>query len=150
MTKIDRQLHNLGITPPNETCTQKNRYSNSLCGIAKINQQLFSLEFIGLFTNVLTSNPFFPTNSISLRQTKAAFLYLAEASFKDIAKVLEDKQPINPCIVIPKHYHQFLPAFNIIIANTLFLYRECDYSIKLKPGIILLFSLLYNMLVKEL
>jgi hypothetical protein len=34
--KIDRRLYNLGIVPPNETCTQKNRYSNSLYSIAKI------------------------------------------------------------------------------------------------------------------
>jgi hypothetical protein len=68
-------------------------------------QQLFSLEFIGLFTSVLTSNPFFFTNFTSFRQTQAASLYLAKAFFKDITKALEDKQPINLCTVLPKYYH---------------------------------------------
>jgi hypothetical protein len=144
--KIDRRLYNLGTTPPNKTYTQKNRYSDSLCGIAKMDQQLSSLKSTGPFT----SNPFFPTNSTSLRQTQAAFLYLAGASLEDIAKALEDKQPINPCTVLPKHYHQFLSVFNITVANTLPSHRECDYSIELKPGIILPFGLLYNMSVKEL
>jgi hypothetical protein len=63
---------------------------------------------------------------------------------------LEDKQPINLYTVLPKHYHQFLLVFNITAANTLPPYRKCDYSIELKPGTILPFGLLYNMLVKEL
>jgi hypothetical protein len=67
--KIDRWLHNLGIILSNKTYTQKNRYSDSLCGIAKIDQQLFSFEFIGLFTSVPANNPFFPINFTSLRQT---------------------------------------------------------------------------------
>jgi hypothetical protein len=67
--KINRRLYDLGTAPPNETCTQKNRYSDGLCGIAKMDQQLSSLESTGLFTNVPTSNPFFPTNFTYLRQT---------------------------------------------------------------------------------
>jgi hypothetical protein len=63
--EIDRQLYNLSTAPPNETCTQKNRYSDGLCGITKIDQQLSSLKSTGPFT----SNPSFPTNSTSLRQT---------------------------------------------------------------------------------
>jgi hypothetical protein len=63
---------------------------------------------------------------------------------------LEDKQPINPYTVLPEHYYQFLPAFNITAANTLPPHRKCDYSIELKLGTILPFGLLYNMLVKEL
>jgi hypothetical protein len=70
-----------------------------------MDQQLFSLESTGLFTSDLTNNPSFPTNFTSLRQTQAASLYLTEAFFKDIAKALKDKQPINPCIVLPEHYH---------------------------------------------
>jgi hypothetical protein len=111
-----------------------------------MNQQLFSLKFISPFTN----NPSFPINFTSLRQTQAASLYFAEASLKNIAKALEDKQPIDPCIILLKHYHQFFPAFNITTVNTLPPHHKCDHSIKLKPGTILLFSLLYNMLVKEL
>jgi hypothetical protein len=34
--KIDRWLYDLGTAPPNETCTQKNCYSDGLCGIAKM------------------------------------------------------------------------------------------------------------------
>jgi hypothetical protein len=34
--EIDRWLYDLGTALPNETCTQKNRYSDGLCGIAKI------------------------------------------------------------------------------------------------------------------
>jgi hypothetical protein len=63
--KINRRLYNLDTVPPNKTCTQKNRYSDGLYSIAKMDQQLFSLEFTGPFTN----NPFFPTNFTSLRQT---------------------------------------------------------------------------------
>jgi hypothetical protein len=103
--KINRRLYNLGTVPPNEPCTQKNRYSDGLYIIAKIDQQLFSLESTSLFTSVTTSNLFFPTNFTSLRQTQAASLYLTGASLKDIAKALEDKQPINPCTVLLKHYH---------------------------------------------
>jgi hypothetical protein len=49
-----------------------------------------------------------------------------------------------------EHYYQFFFAFNITTINTLPSYYKYDYSIELKLGIILLFSLLYNMLVKEL
>jgi hypothetical protein len=115
-----------------------------------MDQQLSSLEFTGLFTSVLTNNPFFSTNFTFLRQTQAASLYLTEASLKNIAKALKDKQPINLCTVLLEHYHQFFPAFNITAANTLPSHHKCDYSIELKPGTILLFSLLYNMSVKEL
>jgi hypothetical protein len=34
--KIDRRLYDLGTVPPNKTCTQKNRYSDGLYNIAKI------------------------------------------------------------------------------------------------------------------
>jgi hypothetical protein len=85
--KIDRWLYNLGTVSLNKTCTQKNCYSDGLYNIAKIDQQLSSLEFIGLFTNNLS----FSINSTSLRQTQAASLYLAKASLEDIAKALEDK-----------------------------------------------------------
>jgi hypothetical protein len=115
-----------------------------------MDQQLSSLKSTGLFTSVPTSNPFFPTNFTSLRQTQAASLYLVRASLEDIAKALEDKQPIDPCTVLPEHYHQFFPVFNITAANTLPPYRKCDYSIELKPGTIPPFGLLYNMSVKEL
>jgi hypothetical protein len=63
---------------------------------------------------------------------------------------LKDKQPINSYTVLLKHYHQFLLVFNITIAKTLLFYRKYNYSIKLKPGTISLFGLLYNMLIKEL
>jgi hypothetical protein len=85
--KINHQLYDLGTALPNKTCTQKNCYSDSLCDIAKIDQQLSSLKFTGLFTN----NFSFLTNSTSLRQTQAAFLYCIGASLKNIAKVLKDK-----------------------------------------------------------
>jgi hypothetical protein len=39
--KIDRRLYNLGTALSDKTYTQKNRYSDGLYGIAKINQQLF-------------------------------------------------------------------------------------------------------------
>jgi hypothetical protein len=148
--KINCWLYNLGTILLNETCTQKNRYNNSLHSIAKINQQLFSFESIGLFTSVPASNPSFPINFTSLRQTQAAFLYLIRASFKNIAKALKNKQPINPCTVLLKYYHQFLFAFNVTIVNTLPSYYNCNYNIKLKPGTISLFSLLYNILIKKL
>jgi hypothetical protein len=35
--EINRQLYDLSTASPNETCTQKNRYSDSLYSIAKIN-----------------------------------------------------------------------------------------------------------------
>jgi hypothetical protein len=34
--EIDRRLYDLGTASPNETCTQKNRYSDGLYGIAKM------------------------------------------------------------------------------------------------------------------
>jgi hypothetical protein len=34
--EINRWLYDLSTAPPNETYTQKNRYSDSLCGIAKM------------------------------------------------------------------------------------------------------------------
>jgi hypothetical protein len=34
--EIDRRLYDLGTAPPNKTCTQKNRYSDGLYSIAKI------------------------------------------------------------------------------------------------------------------
>ena len=69
---------------------------------------------------------------------------------EDIAKALEDKQPIDPRTILPKHYHEFLPVFNIATANTLPPYRECDHSIELKPGTTPPSRPLYNMSIEEL
>jgi hypothetical protein len=67
--EIDCWLYDLDTALPNETCLPKNRYKDGLYGIAKINQQLFSLESTGLFTSVFTNNLSFLTNFTSLRQT---------------------------------------------------------------------------------
>jgi hypothetical protein len=68
-------------------------------------------------TNLSTNPP--PTNSSTSRQTLAASLYLAGASLEDIIQALEDKQPIDPRALLPRHFHQFLPAFDVAAANTL-------------------------------
>jgi hypothetical protein len=67
--KIDRWLYNLSTILLNKTYTQKNCYSDGLYSIAKIDQQLSSLESTGLFTNVPINNLFFSINFTSLRQT---------------------------------------------------------------------------------
>ena len=99
---------------------------------------------------VPTSDPSFLTNSTFSCQAQAASLYFAGASLKDITKALEDKQPINPRTILPKHYHDLLPSFNIAAANTLPPHCKCDHSIKLKLGTIPPYSPLYNMSIKEL
>ena len=114
-----------------------------------MNQQLSDLT--NLSTNLSTNSSLnFRTNSTTARQAQAASLYLAGASLKDIAKALEDKQPIDPCTILLKHYHKFLPAFDVAVANTLPPYRKYDHSIKLKPGTTLPFRPLYNMSIEEL
>jgi hypothetical protein len=102
-----------------------------------------------LYTNDPFAKPSL-TNSTASRQAQAASLYLAGASIEDITKALEDKQPIDPRTILPKHYHEFLPVFNIATANTLPPYRKCDYSIELKPGTTLPSRPLYNMSIEEL
>jgi len=99
-------------------------------------------------TNLSTNPP--PTNSSTSRQTLAASLYLAGASLEDIIQALEDKQPIDPRALLPRHFHQFLPAFDVAAANTLPPHRECDHSIELKPGTIPPSGPLYNMSIEEL
>ena len=95
-------------------------------------------------------SPSLPANSTFSRQAQAASLYFAGASLEDITKALEDKQPINPRTILPKHYHNLLPSFDIAAANTLPPHRKCDHSIKLKPGTTPPYGPLYNMSVKEL
>jgi hypothetical protein len=149
--EIDRRLRDLGAEPQDNHTTppQTNRHSDGLHGIAKMNQQLSDLT--NLSTNLSPNSSLnFRTNSTTARQAQAASLYLAGASLKDIAKALEDKQPIDPRTILLKHFHKFLPAFDVAAANTLPPHRKCDHSIKLKPGTTPPFRPLYNMSIEEL
>ena len=52
--------------------------------------------------------------------------------------------------MLPKHYHEFLRAFDLATANILPPHRDCDHSIELKPGTTPPSGPLYNMSVEEL
>ncbi|EKD12118.1 retrotransposon nucleocapsid protein [Drepanopeziza brunnea f. sp. 'multigermtubi' MB_m1] len=77
-------------------------------------------------------------------------MYLCGASLKDIRKALALKARIDPAIVVPLQYHDYLNAFDQDEANKLVPYKDCDHAIELKPSAILPYSPLYNISQDEL
>jgi predicted aspartyl protease len=81
-------------------------------------------------------------------------LYLQGASLEDVEKALaklDNKAPrTDPKEKVPKHYHEYLYAFDRKAADKLPPHRPCDHKIELIPGSVPSWGPLYSMSQDEL
>lgn len=151
--EIDQRIKVLSPynSPPNLTLSDRSAHPHS----TKPSEyrpplQVHAISDVKTASSQLDSNPLSPNE----RHKLAANLYLSGASIEDVQialKKLDRKTPpVDPCIKLPPHHHQFADVFDASAADKLPPHRPTDHTFELKPGTTPPAGPLYNMSIEEL